>query len=223
MRFVCVSDTHLTTDGVELPPGDVLLHAGDLTRRGRPAEIEAAGSWLASLPYAHKVVIAGNHDFELEKGPQRARELLPGVTYLQDDEVTIGGLRIWGSPWQPWFMDWAFNLRRGPAIRAKWKLVPAGVDVLITHGPPAGILDRTERGEPVGCADLLAELERIAPRVHVFGHIHEAAGELEANGIRFVNAAICDVRYRPVQPARVFDLEPRPAASPAGGSAAGGA
>ncbi|MCU0866457.1 MAG: metallophosphoesterase, partial [Planctomycetes bacterium] len=135
-----------------------------------------------------------------------ARSWLRAATYLEDSEVTVDGVRIWGSPWQPWFYDWAFNLERGPAIAAKWDRIPAGIDVLVTHGPPAGILDRTDQGDAVGCADLLAAVRRVRPKLHVFGHIHEAYGTLEQDGVRFVNASNCSVRYRPVQPPIVVDL-----------------
>ena len=112
------------------------------------------------------------------------------------------------APWQPWFFDWAFNLERGAPIRAKWDRIPAGIDVLVTHGPPAGILDRTVHGLDVGCADLLDAVRRVRPRVHVFGHIHEAHGTLERDGTRFVNASTCTVRYEATNPAVVLDLEP---------------
>ena len=113
---------------------------------------------------------------------------------------------MWGSPWQPWFYDWAFNLQRGPEIRAKWDRIPAGVDVLVTHGPPAGILDRVVDGRSVGCADLLDAVRRVRPLLHVFGHIHEAYGEVERDGTRFVNASTCTVRYAPVNAPVVVDL-----------------
>jgi predicted phosphodiesterase len=206
MRIVCLSDTHDLHDQLQVPDGDLLLHAGDATMRGSEAQIRAFDRWLASLPHRHKVVIAGNHDWAFERTPAAARGWLRAATYLEDDEVTVDGLRIWGSPWQPWFHDWAFNLDRGPAIAAKWDLIPAGIDVLITHGPPAGILDRTDQGDAVGCADLLAAVRRVRPKLHVFGHIHEAYGTLEQDGVRFVNASNCSVRYRPVQPPIVVDL-----------------
>ena len=98
-----------------------------------------------------------------------------------------GSLRIWGSPWQPWFHDWAFNARRGPEIDAKWKLIPEGIDVLVTHGPPAGFGDMCDHGEAVGCADLLRHLGRIKPRLHLFGHIHEDRGEWQLGPTRLVN------------------------------------
>lgn len=206
MRIVCLSDTHDLHDRLQVPDGDLLLHAGDATMKGSLAQLEAFDRWLARQPHRHKVVIAGNHDWGWQETPARARSLLRSAVYLEDAETTIDGLRIWGSPWQPWFYDWAFNLPRGPAIAAKWALIPAGIDVLVTHGPPLGILDRTSRGEDVGCADLLAAVQRVRPRLHVFGHIHEGYGTVVRDGTRFVNASNCSERYNPVQPPIVVDL-----------------
>jgi Icc-related predicted phosphoesterase len=103
-------------------------------------------------------------------------------------------------------MDWAFNLQRGPALREKWALIPEGTDVLITHGPPFGILDWTARGERVGCEDLLEAVRRVKPRLHVFGHIHEGYGEHEQDGTRFVNASICTEAYQPTNAPIVVDV-----------------
>ncbi len=223
MRLVLISDTHNQQQSLILPAGDVLVHAGDFTMRGTPAEVAAFGVWLGLQPHAHKIVVAGNHDFLFEREPGLARSLLPGdVHYLRDSEVTLGGLRFWGSPWQPWFLDWAFNLQRGAEIAAKWALIPGGIDVLITHGPPKGIADRTVNGEDVGCADLLTAMARVRPRLSVFGHIHEGYG---VHGDK-VNAAICDERYRLVHPPIVVDLSsgggpPVVVAPPAAGLATG--
>lgn len=206
MRIVCLSDTHNQHDRLAVPDGDVLVHAGDATGHGTLTEWAAFASWLTALPHRHKVLIAGNHDFCCQREAALARARLCGVLYLQDELAEVEGLRIWGSPWQPWFYDWAFNLQRGPEIAAKWALIPDAVDVLITHGPPAGILDRTTKGEDVGCMDLLRELQRVRPKLHVFGHIHEAYGTLDRDGCRFVNASSCDVRYRPIQAPIVVDL-----------------
>ncbi|MDY0004879.1 MAG: metallophosphatase domain-containing protein [Polyangia bacterium] len=209
--LVLVSDTHGRHAELEMPKGDILLHAGDLTPRGTLAELRATARWLASLPHAHKVVIAGNHDFCLEERPEESRRILEeegGVTYLLDQEVSLRGLRIWGSPWQPWFYDWAFNLRRGAPIAEKWALIPSGIDVLVTHGPPGGILDRTVSGEAAGCQDLSSAIERTRPRLHLFGHIHEAYGRLTWEGTLYVNASACDLSYRAVQPPVVVTWPP---------------
>jgi predicted phosphodiesterase len=149
MRIVCLSDTHGTHERLTVPEGDLLVHAGDFTNLGRPAEIERFDRWLGTLPHPHKLVIAGNHDFLFERKPEKARALLTNARYLQDEACEVNGLRLWGSPWQPWFHDWAFNLARGPELAAKWALVPERIDVLVTHGPPAAILDRTHGGEAV--------------------------------------------------------------------------
>jgi predicted phosphodiesterase len=218
VRIVCLADTHGRHQAIPVPEGDVLVHAGDLTMRGDERELAACVAWLVGLPHPHKVVIAGNHDWLFERQGTLAREMLAAVTYLQDSGVTIDGLRVWGSPWQPWFMDWAFNLRRGGPLRAKWNLIPEGTEVLVTHGPPHGILDQiagflpralggvTGRGEHVGCEELRAAVGRLRPRLHVFGHIHEGYGREERNGTTFVNASSCDAAYRPVNAPVVVDL-----------------
>lgn len=206
MRIVCVSDTHGRGRDVDVPDGDVLVHAGDLSGMGSLKQIEQEADWLRALPHPTKVVIAGNHDFAFQQDASAARALMEGLVYLEDRETTIDGVRFYGSPWQPWFHDWAFNLDRGEPIRAKWDLIPAGIDVLVTHGPPSAILDRTTSGHQVGCEELLVAVARVRPRVHVFGHIHEAYGVVDRDGTRFVNASTCDFRYRPVHPPIVVDL-----------------
>lgn len=206
MRIVCVSDTHGQGLDLAVPDGDVLVHAGDLTGMGHLAQLAKEAAWLRTLPHRTKVVIAGNHDFGFQHEPREAVALFDGMIYLEDTGATVDGVRFYGSPWQPRFFDWAFNLDRGPAIRARWDLIPAGTDVLVTHGPPAGVLDRTERGEEVGCADLLAAVARVRPRVHVFGHIHEGYGTVERDGTTFVNASSCDKRYRPLNAPIVVDF-----------------
>ncbi|TVQ91661.1 MAG: metallophosphoesterase [Deltaproteobacteria bacterium] len=205
MRLVCISDTHARHRQLRVPDGDVLLHAGDLSRRGAPEDVRDFDGWLGGLAHPHKIVIAGNHDFCFERNPQ-ARDWITNATYLQDEAVEIEGVRFYGSPWQARFFDWAFNLDRGAPLREVWRKIPPETDVLLTHGPPLGVLDRTSRGQRVGCEDLLAAVERVRPKVHVFGHIHESAGRLERGGTIFVNACSCDLHYRASQPPVVVDL-----------------
>ena len=210
MRIICLSDTHNLAEGVAIPDGDILLHAGDLTAHGTPEEVERCARWLGTLPHRHKFVVAGNHDFLFQEDPARARDLLrtvPGLVYLEDAFTSVAGLAIYGTPWQPWFYDWAFNLPRdGEELARIWARVPVGLDILLSHSPAHGILDRTVDGTAVGCERLAAELPRLKPRLHVFGHIHEAYGEVTIAGTRHVNASTCDVRYRPVQAPIVIDL-----------------
>ncbi len=175
-RIVCVSDTHSFHDELVVPDGDVFVHAGDMCRGGELPELAVAAGWIRRLPHAHKVVIAGNHDWAFALQPELARELFAGITYLQDASATVAGLSFWGSPWQPEYNDWAFNLPRGAALAEKWALVPTGLDVLVTHGPPAGFGDRSSSAGRNGCEDLLARVRVAKPRLHLFGHIHDDGG-----------------------------------------------
>lgn len=218
MRVVCVSDTHGRHAAIEVPEGDLLVHAGDATMSGQPDEIDRFNEWLGTLPHRHKLVIAGNHDWLFERQPEDARRRITNAVYLEDAEAVVEGVRVWGSPWQPWFLSWAFNLRRGTPLRAKWDLIPPGIDVLVTHGPPHGVRDRVRglvaRGltlamghrPGVGCEELRRAVERVRPRLHVFGHIHEGYGREERGGTVFVNASACDESYRPVNPPIVVDV-----------------
>jgi Icc-related predicted phosphoesterase len=188
LTIVCISDTHGRHDRVPVPDGDVLVHAGDLTGHGLLDEVSRFDDWLAGLPHRHKVVVCGNHDWCFQRTPDEARRRLRHAVYLQDEGVVVEGLRFYGSPWQPWFLDWAFNLPRGAELAAKWALIPDDTDVLVTHGPPAGVLDLTKRGDRPGCADLLDRVRVVRPGLHVFGHIHEARGAVVDGGTLFVNA-----------------------------------
>jgi predicted phosphohydrolase len=203
LRCVEMADTHGRHHRLTVPDGDVLLHAGDLTARGTRPQLEEVARWLRSLPHRHKVVIAGNHDFYLEEKRAEGRALFEGLTYLEDEEVTLDGLTVYGSPWQPWFHDWAFNLQRGADLDAKWQRIPQGVHVLVTHGPPAGLGDRCWDGRRVGCEDLLKHLDRVKPRFHLFGHIHEDRGEWPHGPTRVMNVTTSDCEL----PCTVFDVE----------------
>lgn len=199
MRIVAISDTHGMHERLVLPPGDVLVHAGDWSESGEREESEAFLSWLGAQPYDHKVIVAGNHDFFFEREPEAARALLPpGVTWLQDGGCQVRGFRFWGASWTPRFFRWAFMLDRGSALRERWDLIPAGIDVLVTHGPPYGHGDQAvplafPAQRAVGCLELTLAVRRVRPRLHVFGHIHEGHGLTVSDEIpetRFANAAI---------------------------------
>lgn len=210
MKLVCLSDTHGRHNDLNVPDGDILLHAGDFTRRGSEAEISDFNTWLGSLPHAHKVVIAGNHDFLFESEPRKARELLSNAEYLEDSGVTLMGLRIWGSPVSPRFFDWAFNRERGNDIHRHWRMIPENTDILLVHTPAQGLLDKIWLGRHVGCEALRHELEtRIKPLLLVCGHIHEDAGHTHWQGIDIINAASLDRRYQPCQPIWTVELAGR--------------
>lgn len=209
LKIVAISDTHTKHHRLEIPPGDLLIHAGDFTNRGSLKDVEVFNEFLGTLPHRYKIVIAGNHDFCFERQPSEARALLTNCIYLEDEGVEIEGVRIYGSPWQPEFHNWAFNLKRGEALAQKWALIPEDTDILITHGPPYGYLDKVFLGgRQVGCEDLLQRVKEIKPKYHIFGHIHEAAG-IDSNGhTTFINASSCTFAYKPKNPPILLEWPP---------------
>jgi len=226
-RFVAISDTHSKQYKMtELPMGDVLLHAGDFTMTGFIKEIKDFAKYIKMQPHKHKIVIAGNHDIILDKNfytteninrfhrfhdkqdPNEAiKEIESCCIYLLDSKVVVEGWTIWGSPWQPFYCDWAFNLDRGPSIKEKWDLIPSdGIDILLTHGPPQLHGGYTIKGEDTGCKDLYDAIKRVKPLVHVFGHVHEGYGVTMDDTCTYINASICTFNYTPTNKPIVFDL-----------------
>ncbi|MFK8115510.1 MAG: metallophosphatase domain-containing protein [Rubripirellula sp.] len=197
MRFVAISDTHGCHRQLDLPAGDVLIHAGDVCDRGSHDQVEDFFLWMSDLPFSHKCLIWGNHDFDLSTN----RVLFPvempsSITRLNDSECLIGGLRIWGVP--------------SPANKRgeDWSRIPPGIDVLVTHRPPIGILDRPKMRGPQGSRGLKKRLLDVTPRVHVFGHIHHGYGQETRNQTRYINASLYRSSLkRLVNSPIVFDLE----------------
>jgi predicted phosphohydrolase len=188
-----------------LTGGDILIHAGDLTGRGYITEIENFMKWYDKINnYDTKVFIAGNHDFGFQDDNQKLRGLLTGyktIDYLEDELMMVGEdydnmVKIWGTPWQPEFHNWAFNLPRGEKLKEKWDMIPVNTDILITHGPPFGKLDYVKYpNQNVGCEELMKRVEEIKPKIHVFGHIHEGYGYVFDGNTHFINAAVLNGRY----------------------------
>lgn len=199
-KITFISDTHNQHNKIKIPKSDILIHAGDATGRGNIQEVTSFLNWFAQQPATHKIYVAGNHDFLFEKDPHFAKVLLsehPSIIYLQDSLVKVMDLNIYGSPHQPLFHNWAFN-RNEDELKDLWSKIPDKVDILVTHGPPLDILDETEDGDKVGCKWLRQTvLERVKPKIHHFGHIHECYGTLQIDNTTFVNSSICNVIYRP--------------------------
>lgn len=206
MIIDCISDLHGFKP--KMPGGDLLIVAGDLTARDTYSQHLEFAEWFANQQYEHKIFIAGNHDGGLVSWTPRHYF---GADYLFDSETEYKGLKIWGSPWTPTFYDWHFMKDRGEPIKEKWDLIPEDVDILITHGPPYGILDYVEissKGDATkraGCMDLMNRIPALTKlKLHVFGHIHEGYGQESIHGTTFVNASIMDGNYRPVnKPIRI--------------------
>lgn len=192
MLIACISDTHGFHRRLDVPKAEILIHAGDFSALSPTVEeLDDFNDWLASLPHRHKIVVAGNHDKLLEAEPKLARSRLSAATYLEHTAVTVEGIRLWGCPVTPVLPHMAFAVERGGAVKF-WDKMPAGIDVLITHGPPFGILDKENiLTEHIGCVQLGRAVQRVRPRLHVFGHIHGGRGREEGpNGTQFVNCAV---------------------------------
>ncbi len=198
MKIVLISDTHGLHHQLEIPQSDILIHTGDISNKGSLAEIQDFLEWFALQPQAHKIFIAGNHDFYLEKlSASSLAELIPkNIHYLHNELLEIEGLKIWGSPVSPIPRKrWAFNRLRGEDIQKCWDLIPSNLDILLVHGPAFGILDQMINKELIGCKNLRQTILQKKPKVFVFGHIHESRGQTTIADIHCINASSVD-RYR---------------------------
>jgi Icc-related predicted phosphoesterase len=202
-KITFISDTHgrhehLTSNAYNniLGSGDILVHCGDFTNKGKSYEINNFLNWFSNTDFDHKIFIAGNHDigFEINKNILDKFKQ-KGVIYLFDNEVIIDGIKFYGSPWQPEFYNWAFNLPRGEKLAEKWSKIPNDTDILLTHGPAHGMLDWTLSGQLVGCEDLFYRIMEVRPKIHACGHIHCSYGQKNFDGIEFLNASVLNERY----------------------------
>ena len=223
MDITFISDTHIKHNELngQLPGGDLLIHSGDIMNSGyKKQEIHDFCKWFDGIDnYDHKIFIAGNHDRMFEDTPRKAMEIVnsyKSIDYLQDDWIEVGNdesmAKIYGSPWQPWFHDWAFNLPKGgPGLYSKWEAIPKDTDILITHGPPQDHLDISgpPYNEPhLGCALLREKVDNQPPKIHVFGHIHGGYGYKFHNGTHFINASVLNERYEQVNKPLTIDWNP---------------
>lgn len=220
----CVSDLHGYYP--ELRGGDLLIVAGDLTATDSDRDWCDFEIWLMEQPYKLKIMIGGNHDNFLasmdEHHMWKYWDKIPFVTYLCDSGTEFEGLKIWGSPWTRTFEGMnphckAFTLDTEEELAEKWALIPDGVDIVVTHSPPFGLLDwisprHDEKGRPknVGSHSLLRRIGQIdhegdgKERFLVCGHIHGARGvadyyswKYDRNNWKIVNASYVDEVYEP--------------------------
>ena len=204
MKLVCISDTHGYTP--ELPEGDVLIHCGDFNHNGNwDYNLAMFVHWFANQPHKHKILVPGNHDWVFDKYYIESMELVDNkFEVLIDRGIEIDGVKFYGTPSQPVFYDWAFN-HRAEVREQKYAAIPEGTDVVITHTPPAWKLDKVPRGH-VGCNLLAKHIERVKPKYHIFGHIHESYGRIVEDGIEYVNCAYCDDNYSPANKPVVVEI-----------------
>jgi predicted phosphodiesterase len=222
IKIVAISDTHTLHEEVIIPECDILIHAGDYTSTGLEDEVKDFLCWFSHQPARYKVFINGNHDrhgesrFNSRTGADLWMEELwnkyvyevPDIVYLENSAVWIEGIKIWGSPITPDFypQNWAHNMPRGEKIKKVWNTIPEDTDIVVTHGPAYGVLDKVNRGERVGCQDLQQALYRVNPKIHICGHIHEGYGTDRVVDTGFFNVSICNEYYRPINKPVIIEL-----------------
>lgn len=199
MKIVCISDTHNRHNEIAIPDGDVLVHAGDFTS-GDLGSLGSFCEWIHRLPHKYKLLVAGNHDSSFV-GPNRYVSIgmieNSGCVYLEDSGIIIDGIKFYGSPWNLKFKKYAFEIDQR-FIEEKWDRIPDDTDILITHCPPFGILDKNHSIESIGCPYLLNRIKNMNLMLHVFGHIHEAYGQTSHWNIDFINASCFDRYYKKI-------------------------
>jgi Icc-related predicted phosphoesterase len=208
MKIFAISDTHGRHEQVQIPEGtDMLIHAGDFSNIKSPSfnhnEVIDFLMWLQQQPVKYKVIIAGNHDTSIESRLITKKDFKDkGIIYLEHESIEIEGIKIFGSPYTPEFHNWAFNRARNK-LGQIWELIPDDTDILITHGPPKGILDSAERNnnnhEHAGCSALLKKVLKIQPKYMISGHIHDNGdnlnnGTFKLNEYRTIFANVSCVR-----------------------------
>lgn len=229
MRITTISDTHSlhnkmlykVNEHIDPNQENILIHAGDISNMGWEGDISAFVNWFQNIEgFDTKIFIAGNHDFCFETKPSWLNHYIndenlsqSDCVYLQDSEVTLNypefsrPIKIYGSPWQPRFFDWAFNVDRDK-IHVYWEKIPSDTDILITHGPVYDILDKIiGKNVPLGCESLYEHIDRVKPLIHICGHIHSGRGIVDRNGTTFINSSICTENYKPTYKPIVIDLK----------------
>lgn len=184
MKIVAISDTHGSHRQLVIPECDMLVHAGDITNMGELPMFNDFVRWFAEQPAKRKVFVAGNHDFCCQKMPHVIKGMIPSnVVYLENDWAILDNIAIYGSPWTPYFYDWAYNGTdreegddQGPNLNSIWSRCPTELDIMITHGPMHGHLSKNREGHECGSKMLLKHVKRVKPKIHICGHIHEGYG-----------------------------------------------
>lgn len=204
MKTWFLSDIHGNHDLLNVPEVDTIIIAGDVTNYKElyknEQEFFLFKNWLFNLSIKNKILIAGNHDAWATKKYNIDDLKANGVMYLEHEYVEVENKLIFGSPYTPTFGNWYFNVHRNK-LQRYWEVLEGSIHILVTHGPPKGILDltlnREDKLEMCGDKALLNKVLELRPKIHVFGHIHNFKqcinqGIREYQGIKFINASIVE-------------------------------
>lgn len=213
MKIVAISDVHGKWNKITIPECNLLISCGDYSFRGETHMVKDFHKWLNKQPATHIISVQGNHELQVQHNfnlsKQIAQEQCPRVHFMEEGLVEIEDKKIWCSAWTPWFYDWAYNARRGEEIQRHWDLIPQDIDILVTHGPPAGVLDTVigREQDHLGCLDLMDKINQLPKlKYHFFGHIHSGHGTMNFNDKTFFNVSICDEQYKPTNPVTEVEI-----------------
>lgn len=194
-RIWHISDTHTFHELLTVPKNiDIVIHSGDCSNPRDPynnePEVRKFIEWFSKLPIKHKIYVAGNHDTSIEKGLVTRKDFVDaGIIYLENDYVNVAGLKIFGSPYTPQFGQWSFMKARHKLDRIWNKAIPDDVDIVIVHGPPRGVLDKSYNRngelEMRGDKSLLNRINKVKPVLVLFGHIHNCNDIINAGTFKF--------------------------------------
>lgn len=207
MRITIISDTHRQHAALGRLSGDVLIHCGDMFSlfEGDEGDIYDIDQWFALQDFHAILCTGGNHDRVLEARVRRHSAPFEHAVYLQDSDFVLDGIRFWGAPWTPDLRGHAF-FQDDAELHSSWEKIPHDTQVLITHTPPADILDRSSRGLDLGCRHLRATVSQISPTLHCFGHVHASAGREQIGDTTFINASSVNSQFRIARPPFEFVL-----------------
>jgi Icc-related predicted phosphoesterase len=196
MKLVVFSDIH-SDYNFSLPEGDVLIYCGDFSGYGTMQDIIVFNKFLIDNKDKYKdiLVVYGNHETQVENNLDVSRALFTGCKTLTDEAITIGGIKFYGTPWTKEFYNWAF-MKPEEELKEIFKQIPDDTDVLISHGPAYGILDKNGHGECCGSAALRDRIREVKPKVFCFGHIHDAYAKRKYQGTTFINCSLLDDQYQ---------------------------
>lgn len=212
LKICAFSDTHGLHNFLQVPECDILICCGDFCPYGTMQDVIKFNAWLGKQPATHKICIAGNHDRWTDGNIEMTKAMFTNAIYLDNAYTELEGLKIWGSPITPSFGGWSHMRERGEEMAEVWSHIPEELDILITHGPIYGLLDKNVDGENCGCYDLVEVLETRSVKYHLFGHIHEARGLALANHngkhtTTHVNCSVLNEYYKLVHQPYIWEFK----------------
>ena len=208
MKIKLISDTHGQAQSLGKLAGDVLIHCGDMFNlfKTTDAAIQRVDDWFGQQEFDLILCIGGNHDLELEQKLYSQAQPFKNAIFLHGASYEFQGIKFYGAPWVPELSGQAFY-KSDAELKDEWQVVPRDTDVLITHTPPFGVLDKSTQGMILGCKHLAKAVREIKPKLHCFGHVHASSGVYQGKHTTFINAAVAGRSHQIVRGAYEYIFE----------------